>query len=173
MDTIVIKHYVKKEKEGTYYKVPFDVPENVEQITVSYSYEKKMKSSPKEKNIIDIGLEDGQGRFLGWSGSAHETICAGEYDSSNGYLSEPVQPGSWRILVGAYHVDTEGIEVTYSIQFTYKREKLLFGDLHIHSDASDGAWDIWTVAQEARKRIWTLSGLPITTIMRRIFLFLM
>lgn len=153
---MTIKHQVKKEKEGTYYKVPFDVPENVEQLTISYSYEKNGTGS---KNIIDIGLEDGQGKFLGWSGSAHETIFVGEYDSTNGYLSEPIQTGRWNILVGAYHVDAAGVEVTYEISFLPREEKLLFGDLHIHSDASDGEWDIWTVAQEARKKKLDFIGL--------------
>ena len=33
-----LKHFVEKSREGTYYTIPFTVPENVSRVTVSYSY---------------------------------------------------------------------------------------------------------------------------------------
>ena len=33
---MVIKHTITKDKEGQYYTLPFDVPENVTKITVTY-----------------------------------------------------------------------------------------------------------------------------------------
>ncbi len=151
---MTLKHKVTKDREGTYYTVPFDVPENVIKITVSYNYyrpTKGMLSDLKPTNCIDIGLADESGKFLGWSGSSHPSISIGEYSSSNGYLCEKISTGKWQIIVGAYHVLPEGVEVTYNIDFEYAGEKLLYGDLHIHSDASDGKYDAFEIAKMAKQ----------------------
>lgn len=150
-----LKHKVTKEREGTYYYVPFDVPENVIKITVSYDYyrpTKGMLSDLKPSNCIDIGLSDSNGNFLGWSGSSHPSISVGEYSSSNGYLCKKIEAGTWQIIVGAYHVLPEGVEVTYNIDFEYSGEKLLYGDLHIHSDASDGKYDAFEIGKKAKAK---------------------
>lgn len=154
-DNLVLKHLVIKEREGTYYYVPFDVPENVIKITVSYDYyrpTKGMLSDLKPTNCIDIGLSDSEGNFLGWSGSAHPSISVGEYSSSNGYLCKKIEAGKWQIIVGAYHVLPEGVEVTYNIDFEFAGEKLLYGDLHIHSDASDGKYDAFEIGKKAKEK---------------------
>lgn len=152
---MVLKHKVTKELEGTYYYVPFDVPENVIKITVSYDYyrpTKGMLSDLKPSNCIDIGLSDSNRNFLGWSGSSHPSISVGEYSSSNGYLCKKIEAGTWQIIVGAYHVLPEGVEVTYNIDFEYSGEKLLYGDLHIHSDASDGKYDAFEIGKKAKAK---------------------
>ncbi len=150
-----IIHKVLKEKEGSYYTIGFTVPENVVKISVSYDYPRGTKGfwgDLHPTNTIDIGLEDADGRFLGWSGSAHRSIYVGEFGSTRGYFSEPVMPGEWKIIVGAYHVAGESVDVKYRIDFEYRRELLLFGDLHIHSDASDGRFDIYTLGKMAQKQ---------------------
>ena len=149
-----LTHKVTKDREGSYYYVPFSVPENVIKITVSYSYfrpTKGMLSDLKPTNCIDIGLTDSKGSFLGWSGSAHSSISVGEYSSTNGYLCEKIEAGQWQIIVGAYHVLDEGVEVTYNIDFEYAGERLLYGDLHIHSDASDGKYDAFEIGKKAKE----------------------
>lgn len=150
-----LKHKILKEKEGTYYYLPFSVPENVIKVTVSYDYFRPTKgllSDLKPTNCIDIGLADSHGNFLGWSGSAHHSISVGEYSSSNGYLCKKIESGEWQIIVGAYHVLPEGVEVTYNIDFEYAGEKLLYGDLHIHSDASDGKYDAFEIGKKAKDK---------------------
>lgn len=147
-----LKHKIPKEKEGTYYYLPFDVPENVIKLTVSYDYFRPTKgllSDLKPTNCIDIGLADSNGDFLGWSGSSHSSISVGQYSSSNGYLRKKIESGKWQIIVGAYHVLPQGVEVTYNIDFEYAGEKLLYGDLHIHSDASDGKYDAFEIGKKA------------------------
>ncbi len=173
-----LKHFVEKSREGTYYTVPFTVPENVSRVTVSYSYRQGTRGLLREvcpQNIIDLGLLDGSGRFLGWSGSAHPSIFVGEDKSANGYLVQRPEAGEWSIIVGAYHVVPAGVEVTYDIDFEYRKSgdtepnlymrdvpedaesdsadaepELLFGDLHIHTVASDGALDSEAVGKLAR-----------------------
>ena len=143
MEKLVIDHLVEKSREGTYYSLPFSVPRGVRSLTVRYSY-------PTKGSIIDLGLEDGQGEFLGWSGSSRSSVTVGEFDATPGYLMEPVTPGTWRILVGAYHVRAEGVPVRYEISFDPEAPVCLFGDLHLHSDASDGQHDIQTLAKMAK-----------------------
>ncbi len=155
-------HKVTKDKEKQYYTVPFCVPENVVKITVSYDYfrpTKGMLGDLKPSNTIDIGLMDEKGNFLGWSGSAHKTVSVGEFQASAGYLTAPVNPGEWKIIVGAYHVLDEGVEVTYDIQFEYKDEVLLFGDLHIHSNASDGQFSAYELGMMAKEKRLDFIGL--------------
>ncbi len=153
MILIILNHHITKDKEGLYYTIPFDVPDNVEKITVSYDYFRKGKgfiADLKPSNTIDIGLEDEKGNFLGWSGSAHKSVSVGEYSSTPGYLCGAIRPGKWKIIVGAYHIMPDGVDVTYNIDFKFKGERLLFGDLHIHTTASDGklsAFEVGTLAK--------------------------
>lgn len=147
-------HHIPKEKEGTYYTVPFSVPEGVEKLTVSYSYHRGTKGALADlhpTNTIDFGLMDEEGNFLGWSGSAHESVFISEFSSTKGYLCKKVNPGEWKIIVGAYHVVDKGVDVRYALEFEEEGEKLLFGDLHIHSTASDGKYDIPTLGNMARE----------------------
>ena len=143
MEKQVIDHLVEKKREGSYYSLPFSVPEGVRSLTVRYSY-------PAGESIIDLGLEDGQGEFLGWSGSSRSSVTVGEFSATPGYLMEPVMPGTWHILVRAYHVRPEGVPVRYEISFEPEGPAWLFGDLHLHSDASDGQHDIQTLAKMAK-----------------------
>lgn len=152
---MILRHHIPKDREGTYYTVPFDVPDNVEKITVSYDYFRKgggFIADLKPSNTVDIGLEDEKGNFLGWSGSAHKSVSVGEYDSSPGYLCQPVKPGKWKIIVGAYHIMPQGVDVTYNISFKLKGERLLFGDLHIHTTASDGKLSAYEVGITAKNK---------------------
>ena len=150
-----IIHKITKDREKTYYTVPFTVEDGVEKITITYSYPNATKGLLGDMhpvNTVDIGLMNQDGKFLGWSGSARNKIEVGEYSSTKGYLSEPIIPGEWKIIVGAYHIAESGVEVAYNIDFKKKERQLLFGDLHIHSDASDGKFDAYKLAHLSKKR---------------------
>ncbi|MGN1195712.1 MAG: hypothetical protein ACI4SB_09525, partial [Acutalibacteraceae bacterium] len=141
MNKTVIRHTIEKSKEGTYYTLPFDLPDGLESFTVSYKYDKQTQGiTGRRKNpcIIDLGLTDADGRFLGWSGSARDCVTVGEFESTKGYLSQKLKGGTWQIIVGAYKLNKPSVEVEYTIEFHEKKTKLYFGDLHIHTDASDG-----------------------------------
>ncbi|MGN1419221.1 MAG: PHP domain-containing protein, partial [Acutalibacteraceae bacterium] len=154
MKEIHFIHTVKKEKEGTYYTVPFEVPENTVSFTVTYKYEKVSQGLlGKNKNacIIDLGIIDCDGKFIGWSGSARDSITVGEFSSTNGYFSQPIKPGKWQIIVGAYKINASQIDVHYQVEFEEKKKKFLFGDLHMHSTASDGQFTVPQLAQKAKE----------------------
>ena len=152
MKRIEIRHRVEKQREGTYYAIPFSVPEGIVKLTVSYRYDKitqGLTGHRKTANIIDLGLQDAAGRFLGWSGSAKESVSVGEYSSEKGYFSEPIQPGLWQILIGAYKINGLYTDVVYTIELEERQSRFYFGDLHVHSEASDGKYSAWQLAQKA------------------------
>ena len=151
IEPVQLVHHIDKQTEGKYYTLGFSVPPGVEQLTVTYRYPSREENGP-HRNIVDLGLMDSDGRFLGWSGSARRSITVGEFGSTRGYLSEPIKPGLWSILVGAYRIGPIGIDVTYDITFTRKERRLLFGDLHVHSDASDGQFPLAELGRRARKK---------------------
>lgn len=151
MDKLVLDHVVPKQAEGTYYTLGFTVPDGLERLTVSYSY-RRLRGKGGAVNIVDLGLMDGTGRFLGWSGSARDSVFVGPFAATNGYLMTDIRPGEWRILVGAYKIPDEGLPVRYEVTFTPRAPRWLTGDLHMHSDASDGQHDICMLTKMARKK---------------------
>lgn len=155
-------HLVTKDKEGTYYTIDFDVPENVVSLTVRYKYQRGTKGMLGDlvpTNTIDIGLMNQNGRFLGWSGSSREEITVGQFSSTAGYLSCPIEKGKWKIIVGAYHVVPQGVNVEYEVSFEYKKQCLLYGDLHIHTTASDGFYDAYQIGKMAKEKGLDFIGL--------------
>ena len=139
-----IDYHIKKEVEGSYFTLPFQVPEGFEQVTISYEY--------KGVGVVDLGLINGHGQFLGWSGSARDSILVSPHSATPGYCMVPLIPGEWQILVGAYKIPESGLDVQYTLQFTPQCSRWLVGDLHVHSDASDGQHDISTLAKRAKKK---------------------
>ena len=144
MELCKINYHIKKEAEGSYFAIPFQMPEGFEQVTISYQY--------KKEAIVDLGLMNDDGQFLGWSGSARKSIWVSPHGATPGYAQAPLTPGEWKILVGAYKIPEPGLDVQYTIQFTPPSRGWLVGDLHVHSDASDGQHDISTLAKRARKK---------------------
>ncbi len=151
MRSVVFTHMIPHSQEGTYGRVPFSVPDGVRSVTVRYSYPGGPTRGKPPVNVIDLGLENESGQFLGWSGSSRSHITVGEFSSTPGYRMTPIRPGTWHILTGAYHVQPDGVPVRYEIQFEPSAPVWLFGDLHVHSDASDGQHDIPTLAKKAKK----------------------
>lgn len=155
MDRLLIDHHIPKTAEGTYYTIPFIIPDGtIERITVSYSYNRhadKFDRLSNMVNVVDLGLLDAAGRFLGWSGSSRKSISVGPYSSTSGYLMTHIAPGEWCILVGAYKIPADGLAVHYEINFTPLKPRWLVGDLHMHSTASDGKHDISTLTKMAQK----------------------
>jgi hypothetical protein len=106
-------------------------------------------------NTVDLGLCNEKGEFLGWSGSARRSVFVGADASTPGYLSCPVTPGTWQILIGAYHVEDGGVDVTYTVRFAPAQApaapRWFTGDLHVHSTASDGVYSRWELGEFARR----------------------
>ena len=89
-------------------------------------------------NTIDLGLIGPDGRQVGASGSDKNSISISATSATPGYHPRPLTPGAWRIIIGAYKVAHQGVTVTYELTFVPKERKLLIGDIHTHTTASDG-----------------------------------
>jgi len=140
--------HIDHEREGSYFTLPFRVPEGIESIALSYRYERHAeKEQPldqgaftgrPEVNIVDLGLLDPRGEQVGVSGSDKTEVSVSEAHATPGYRRCSIVPGEWQILVGAYMVAPEGVTVEYDISLGRKTRRLLRGDLHTHTLASDG-----------------------------------
>ena len=139
---------IKKDQEGTYFTLPFDMPADIESLELKYSYERHHKQnedlpagefeSSKQINIIDLGLIAPDGTQVGASGSDKTEIFLSATQATPGYQPHDLVPGEWKILVGAYKVALNGVQVIYHLKMTHKHLRLLKGDLHSHTIASDG-----------------------------------
>jgi len=137
----VMNIHITKEQEGTYFTLPFEMPENTENCTIRYSY---------AEGVVDIGAQ-APNQFLGWSGSNKKEITIGQHPSK-GYYKKELSAGTYEIMIGAYKIPSEnGLDVTYEIEYQPKVARWLSGDLHMHSTASDGQYDTYVLAKKAKK----------------------
>jgi hypothetical protein len=152
---------IEPSQQGTYFTLPFQVPEGIESIALRYRYdrwperEKALEhglfTARTEDNIVDLGLIDPHGVQVGASGSDKTEIYISEVQATPGYRSCPIIPGEWQILVGAYKVAPKGVTVEYEVRLDPKTRKLLRGDLHTHTLASDGVHTLEELAWKARR----------------------
>lgn len=160
-DTIYIDKFIEHEKQGTYFTLPFHVDPDAESIEIKYQYARfdldeiqtdiYIAQNKPEINIIDFGLIGPDGEQVGMSGSDKTTFFVSESKTTPGYLPCPILPGEWNILVGVYKVEAEGIKVFYEITIKYKHRRLLKGDLHTHTFASDGVHSMEELAWKAKR----------------------
>jgi hypothetical protein len=151
--------FIEHNRQGTYFTIPFTMPADTETFTLVYSYERHHETerqvengtfiSRKEVNIIDLGLISPDGTQVGASGSDKLNIFISETHATPGYHPCKLLPGEWQIIVGAYKVADEGVNVLYELSFTPKFMRLYKGDLHTHTLATDGVLRIGELAQHA------------------------
>ncbi len=104
---------------------------------VSYSFPER--TGAEEKNVIDFGLLDQEGKVRGWSGSERGSVTISACTATPGYRIGEIRPGSWAAVLGLYRIHSElDVEVTVSLHAVQKL--LLAGDLHLHTVHSDGAY---------------------------------
>src|SRR4030042_4891700 len=151
--------FIDHDRQGTYFTIPFIMPADTETFSLTYHYERHHVSetqvengsfiSRKEINIIDLGLIAPDGTQVGASGSDKLSISISETFSTPGYHPCTLVPGQWQLIVGAYKVAEEGVDVLYELSFTFKYLRLYKGDLHTHTLASDGVLQVGELAQHA------------------------
>lgn len=150
MNGCSIHHLIEKKNEGTYYTLAFDVPAEVKKISISYAYLKQSKRV--SGNIVDLGLEDPEGKLVGWSGSDKASVYAGVEESTPGYRVGPLPSGMWKIIVGAYRILDDGCAVDYEIRWQLKAATWYRGDLHVHTTASDGRYTLREIIALAKRK---------------------
>jgi predicted metal-dependent phosphoesterase TrpH len=163
----------------TFQCVPFDVPPGCTSITVVQIYDKPLGNSLDIGLWDQRGFELYDGRnystgFRGWSGGAKSNFTLSAANASTGYIPGSIEPGIWCVGQGPYVVIPEGIHWTVLITLGFDPvdeyyqsfpsdarigsdpspdgPKWRRGDMHIHTDYSDGGFtpaDIVRFAQEA------------------------
>jgi len=159
-NTRILEIAITHDQQGSYFSVPFDVPEGVESIAISYSYPRRPEithalasgrfTSTPEQNIIDLGLISPDGTQVGASGSDKMDISISETQSTPGYRRCVIQPGKWEIIVGAYKVADTGVVVRYTVTLKPKQMRMYRGDLHVHTIASDGVHTVKQLGEKAK-----------------------
>ena len=132
--------------------------------------------------VFDVrGTEPHTGGFRGWSGSARQSFFIERETATPGYVAGPLPAGTWSIVLGGYQVPAAGLRYWLTISLdvatvgepdenevssdsssplTSRREvrgvvgegRWYRGDLHSHTDHSDGANTIAEMAFFAKAR---------------------
>lgn len=153
--------FVEHDRQRTYFTIPFSMPANTETFSLRYRYERYQESeeqvengnfvSRQEINIIDLGLIAPDGTQVGASGADKLSISISETHATPGYRPCALVPGEWHIIVGAYKVTEQGVNVLYELTFTPKQLRLFKGDLHVHTHGSDGVLALEELARHSMR----------------------
>lgn len=156
-NTKTLHLHIDHDRQGSYFTLPFSVEPGAERLDLNYTYRKDRTSQEGgatrsvQTNIVDLSLCGADGEYLGSSGSDRDHVWVSGYGASDGYTPAPVRPGKWAVVVGAYKIAPEGVDVTYTVTLTMKRKRLFRGDTHIHTTGSDGVLPAAEVARLARR----------------------
>lgn len=159
-----------------YRYVPFEVLSRCNRIEVAYHY---APVSPAEAAAtIDIGIFDIRGTepftggFRGWSGSDRRSFYLARDSATPGYVAGPLPAGTWSVVLGGYEVPAGGVRYWLTVTLEtgassapgrppaskpLRRAPMgppgwYRGDLHSHTDHSDGENTIEEMATFAKRR---------------------
>ncbi|WP_293898300.1 CehA/McbA family metallohydrolase [Phenylobacterium sp.] len=131
----------------TYREVPFRVRAGTTSVSVAFNYAGK-----DQKAVIDIGVRDPQ-RFRGWSGGNKARFTLTETWATSSYLPGPLPAGTWTLILGVPNLRKDG-RATYTATIALDHSPVFHGfaeaplragpgwyrgDLHLHTEHSDGA----------------------------------
>ncbi len=160
MPELILPRHITPAEQGLYLLVPFEMPVNTAGLDLRYTYQSHTSEPVTTKegeftmtrrlNIVDIGLIAPNGTQVGASGSSRYEIVISEVSATPGYQPHPLNPGTWQIILGAYVIAPEGVDVNITLEFTPKVPRWLCGDLHVHTLASDGSLPLDHLAEHAR-----------------------
>jgi len=144
---IVLKGSISGNQNNTYVDVPFQVPQGIVSLTVTFHFTER-----EQHTALDLGVFDPE-RFRGWSGGNKSSFTISNADATPSYLPGPLIPGTWKLVIGVpnirpnvtsrYEADVFFRRGTETTSFTDKplREGPAWyrGDLHMHTAHSDGS----------------------------------
>jgi hypothetical protein len=136
-----LTHHITEFLDGapSFLELPFDVAEDVERIEVSYR--------ATAGSTIDIGLSQG-GHMRGWTGSEYAHVFVTADRASAGYPPGPLA-GRWQVVLGLVRL-APGCEIQVEIRLIPKRPVWLAGELHSHTEHSDGGVAVSDAARRAQ-----------------------
>lgn len=122
---LILRSRFEPEEQQTFRHVPFIVPAGVNQLHLHVTYNDQIDSNPLHfgGNTLDIGLFDERGTvaggpgFRGWSGSNKLDLTIGAGWSTPPYRAGAPGAGEWNVLLGAYKVGPNGLDVRVEVRF--------------------------------------------------------
>ena len=153
--------------------LPVDVPAGIQQIDVSYTYDKPTVPAGTPGNSCDIGIFDERGissdlrGFRGWSGGFRTQFSISAAAATPAYLPGKIGRGRWYIVLGPYQVAPQGLDYQVTVTLTPGPDQARYqphypatsatggrswyrGDCHLHTVYSDGKRQPSEVAAGAR-----------------------
>ena len=152
--------------------LPVEVPPGTAALRVTLSY-------PADSGaVLDVGCLDPAG-FRGWSGGARDSFVVSEAGATPGYLPGPVPTGVWQVIIGVHLVPAEGVPYAVAAESLNSGAQVSFGgsappvppvpagrparralpspagmswlagDLHAHTEHSDGVLSVAELASFA------------------------
>ncbi|QLF68454.1 CehA/McbA family metallohydrolase [Peteryoungia desertarenae] len=130
------------EGEKSFIELPFTVSNDVERIEVSYHFPFGGGGS-----VIDIGVAQ-HGVMRGWSGAERGFITIEENRTTPGYDRGPL-PGQWHVVLGIVKIGPD-CKVDVTVRLVPRKGRWLAGELHSHSEHSDGGVTVYDAIHRAR-----------------------
>ena len=149
---------------GDFFTLAFEVPEGTAELVVTHR-------SLGEGDILDWGLYGPDG-FRGWGGGNTEDALVAEEAASRSYLTGPLTPGAWAVLVGKAKLVSDA--PAYAVEVTLRDAPVqapqvarrpytavdlgggpgwYAGDFHVHSrESGDASPTLDEIAAFARSR---------------------
>jgi hypothetical protein len=163
-------------KTPDWHYLPFTMPRGVWALEVRYDFQPIDTGIGFSENVVDIGIFDPSGRglgnvdgFRGWSGGARRHFRITRRWATPGYLAGRLTPGRWNVILGPFLITSPGTpwRVTVTLEHGRQAEPAFRarhaptsvpgtgpgwyrGDLHVHSEYSDGHWTPATIVESAR-----------------------
>jgi len=146
-ETLTLTGVMTGADHQTYREVPFKVPAGTTSVTVDFAY-----TGRDQKSVIDLGMRDPQ-RFRGWSGGNKSKFTLTETWATPSYLPGPLPAGEWKLILGVPNLRKDG-RAEYTAKITLDRAPAFHGfaaaplksgpgwyrgDLHMHTEHSDGS----------------------------------
>lgn len=156
-ESIKLQRLITKDEEKIYLSIQVNVPKDVFEIEVRYKYKRWKKYNDHngnffedEINIIDLSIVDPLNVCRGSSGSERSQCKINENSATPGYLKGKIMQGNWNIILGAYKIEDYGCKVDIEVIYTFKERVLMKGDLHNHSNNSDGKYTVDEVLMNSK-----------------------
>src|SRR5690348_5137342 len=144
--------------EATYRYLPVEVVAGQRALHVELRYD-------RGAGVLDLGCFDPHGAFRGWSGGARAQFTVAEDWATPGYLPGPLPDGAWQVALALHRIPPEGLRYELTVADRAPRpepaadpgpwpqrpartgpvppappgHRWLAGDLHTHTEHSDGA----------------------------------
>lgn len=116
-----------------YIRVPFDVPEKAQEIKITFP-----SSIAGRHDVIDLAIEEPSGELRGASGGARKEILISSSHSTPGYRNGDIPTGEWAVVLGCYQLSPGDIRYDFTAEVTTGEDLVFIGDLHCHTEHSDG-----------------------------------